>query len=234
MDIQSLIAQFAKESAVLLQVYQQRFQVECPTLPDDLSALCARTRASEWEWSRGFEETAALLLRSGAPKGLLRDIVVENLTAKLNLVVAVQDDVAATLGFAAPTDGPVQDIEACVTQVRRFCPDDAGCTASCDYLLDVLARVRRYYDVYDATLGGPARDESLPAASLSVCAEPCTGSALPPCESALPPCTRSALWLQEPPAADHCWDLNTPRFGNGTNLGGSITGWQTGLMYSAL
>ena len=84
-----------------------------------------------------------------------------------------------------------------------------------------------YYDMYDATLGGPARDESLPAASLSVCAGPCTGSSLPPC-------TGSALWLQEPPAADHCWDLNTPRFGNGTNLGGSITGWQTGLMYSAL
>jgi len=149
MDVRALVAQYDGELAALLNVYQQRFVVECADTPAALASLRARIFAAEWTWKHGFASTAAVLSGIDPVKdSIVYDIVMDRLGQQNGILVKLQSDIAGTLGFTDP-DAPIADINALVRLIAQFSP---ALTETCDYLLTVLSVLAKCYAAFSDAL----------------------------------------------------------------------------------
>ena len=153
--ILDVMAQYNQELDLLMQVYQQRFAVECATLPEDLASLCIRLRTNEWVRGDARKNAVAVILKlDPIAEESLFDIVLEKITPENIVLDTMQSDIALTLGFS-DADTPIRDLKTCLEFIQNASPVSAS---SCNYIVGFLDNLAAWQKEYDAIL---SRDKTL-------------------------------------------------------------------------
>ena len=141
-----MMAQYNQELDLLMQVYQQRFVVECATLPSDLASLCARIQTNEWVRSSARTNTVRAISKlDPVTDQQLFDIVLEKITSENNVLNDMQNDIATTLGFPN-IDAPIRDLKTCIVFIKNASPASASTCEYIDGFLDLLVSWQSDFD----------------------------------------------------------------------------------------